>query len=214
MIRVLRQLVGGALGVAGVALPGWAMFHLIRQGSCGDVGQAACPDEVGLWILSLVGAVTVLCPAAIFIAGRDRVTGRVLLLGPIMVLTTLSFVAGIVVSLVGASADPGTQWIGYVLGAIAVLIFVRVAIWLVRSVRSAMPHLTAHPTSAAEMQQLATALSQVQATRAPKVAKPAKAPKPDPDLAARLRKLDELHAAGVIDDAEHRRRRDEILAEI
>jgi hypothetical protein len=214
MIRVLRQVVGGALGVAGVALPGWAMFHLIRQGSCGDVGQAACPDEVAVWILSLVGAVTLLCPAAIFIAGRDRATGRILLLGPIMVLTTLSFVAGIVVSLVGASADPGTQWIGYVLGAIAVLIFVRVAIWLVRSVRSAMPHLTAHPTSAAEMQQLATALSQVQATRAPKVAKPAKAPKPDPDLAARLRKLDELHGAGVIDDAEHRRRRDEILAEI
>jgi hypothetical protein len=211
MIRVLRQLVGGALGVAGVALPGWAMFHLIRQGSCGDVGQAACPDEVGVWILSLVGAVTVLCPAAIFIAGRDRVTGRVLLLGPIMVLTTLSFVAGIVVSLVGASADPGTQWIGYVLGGIAVLIFVRVAIWLVRSVRSAIPQLTAHPTSAAEMQQLATAVSQVQATRAPKAAK---APKPDPDLAARLRKLDELHGAGVIDDAEHRRRRDEILAEI
>jgi hypothetical protein len=54
----------------------------------------------------------------------------------------------------------------------------------------------------------------VQATRAPKPAQAPKAPKPDPDLAARLRKLDELHAAGVIDDAEHRRRRDEILAEI
>jgi hypothetical protein len=104
-----------------------------------------------------------------------------------------------------------------VLGGIAVLIVVRVVIGLVRHVRRAIPQLTAHPTSAAEMQQLATALSQVQATRAPKPAQAPKAPKPpkpDPDLAARLRKLDELHAAGVIDDAEHRRRRDEILAEI
>lgn len=204
MIRGLRQLVGGAIGVAGVVLPAWAIFHLIRQGSCGDVGLPTCPDEVGLWILSLVGAVTVLSPAAIFIAGRDRATGQVLLLAPILVLSPLAFVAGIVVSLVGASADPDSQWIGFVLGGIAALIGIRVVIGVGRRVaRATVPNLTAHPVEAAQMQQLATVLQQVKTTRTP-----------DPDLAARLHKLDELHAAGVIDDAEHRRRRDEILAEI
>lgn len=213
MIRVLRQLIGSALGVAGVALPGWAMFHLIRQPSCGDVGQAACPDEVGLWIVSLVGAATVLCPLAIFLAGRDRATGRMLLLAPVIVLSILSFVAGVIVSLVGASADPDTQWIGYVLGGIAVLIVVRVVIGLVRHVRSVLPQLTSQPATTAQMQELAATLSQVQTSRAPQTPKQTTA-QPDPDLAARLRKLDDLHAAGVIDDAEHRRRRDEILAEI
>lgn len=203
MIRAVRQLVGAAIGVAAVALPAWAMFHLIRQGSCGDVGQATCPDEVGLWILALVGSFVVLCPAAIFIAGSDRATGQLLLLGPILLLTPLSFVAGIVVSLVGESADPDSQWIGWVLGGIAALILIRVVIGLVRRLGRA-PTLTAHPVQAAQMQTLATALQQVQAAKAT----------PDPGLAARLRRLDELHASGVIDDAERRRRRDEILAEI
>jgi hypothetical protein len=62
------------------------------------------------------------------------------------------------------------------------------------------------------MQTLATTLQQVQRAQAE-----AEAPapvQPDPDLAARLHRLDELHASGLIDDAERRRRRDEILAEI
>jgi hypothetical protein len=217
MIRALRQIVGGAIGVAAVALPAWAMFHLVRQGSCGNVGQATCPDEVGLWILGLVGAFVILCPVAIFLAGTDRATGQLLLLAPIVLLAPLAFVAGIVVSLVGESSDPGSHWIGVVLGGLIALIVIRVFIGFVRRLRRApatMPKLTRHPVDAAEMQQLAVALQKAQiAKSAP--AKPAKAAaKPDPALAARLQKLDELHDAGLIDDAEHRRRRDEILAEI
>lgn len=214
MIRVVRQLVGAAIGVAAVALPAWAIFHLIRQGSCGDVGQQACPAEVGGWILGLVGAFVVLCPLAIFVAGRDRATGQILLLGPIIVLAPLALVAGIVVSLVGASSDPDSQWIGYVVGGIMVLILIRVVVSVARRVgRASVPKLTAHPVETAQMQQLAGVLQQVQTARAP-TPKPKPKPQADPDLAGRLRKLDELHAAGVIDDAEHRRRRDEILAEI
>jgi hypothetical protein len=222
MIRALRQLAGAALGVAAVALPAWAIFHLIRQGSCGDVGQQACPDEVGVWILSLVGAFVALCPAAIFIAGRDRMTGRLLLLGPILALTPLAFVAGIVVSLVGASSDPGSRWIGFVVGGIAALIVLRVIVGVARSL-GRTPNLTAHPVQeAAQMQTLASALRQVKQAQAEAqseaqsevtVAVQASA-EPDPDLAGRLRRLDELHASGLIDDAERRRRRDEILAEI
>jgi hypothetical protein len=135
-----------------------------------------------------------------------------LLLAPVIVLAILSFVAGIVVSLVGASADPDTQWIGYVLGGIALLIVVRFVVGLVRHARSVLPQLTSRPATMAQMQELATALSQVQATRAPQTRK--MIAQLDPDLVTRLRKLDDLLAAGVIDDDEHHRRRDEILSEI
>jgi len=216
LVRAIRQTAAFFIGLAAVVLPGWAMFHLIRQGSCGDVGQPSCPDEVGYWIVGLVVAGTVLAPAAIIIAGRDRVTGQNLLLGPILFLAPLSFVAGIVVSLLGASANPDTEWIGFVLGGIALLIVIRLVVGIVRQLtRTAMPKLTAHPVDTAQMQQLAAALQQVQTTREP-VAPPAPKPppQPDPEIAARLRKLDELHESGLIDEAEHRRRRDEILAEI
>jgi hypothetical protein len=175
MIRALRQLVGGVVGVAAVVLPAWAIFHLIRQGSCGDVGMPTCPDEVAVWILAIVLSAVILSPIAIFLAGRDPATGQMLLLGPILALSPIAFVAGIVVSLVGVSADRDSQWIGFVLGGIAVLIVVRVVIWAIRVARAAMPQLTAHPVETAQMQQLATVLQQVQATQ-----EPTPTPKPTP----------------------------------
>ena len=217
LVRAIRQTVAFIIGLAAVVLPGWAMFHLVRQGSCGDIGQPSCPDEVGYWIGGLVIAGTILAPAAITIAGRDRVTGQNLLLAPILILAPLSFVAGIVVSLLGTSSNPDSQWIGFVLGGLAVLVVIRVIVGVVRRLTTsvALPKLTAHPVDTAHMQQLAATLQQVQATREP-VAPPAPKPPPtpDPEIAARLRKLDELRESGLIDEAEHRRRRDEILAEI
>lgn len=208
MIRAVRQLAGCVIGVAGVVLPAWAIFHLIRQPSCGETGPA-CPDEVGVWILALIGAILVLIPLSVVLAGRDRATGRVLLLGPVIVLAPLAFIAGVVVSLVGQSSDPDSRWVGFVLGGLAVLIMLRVIVGIARRVARATT-VTTHPVQAAEaaaqMATLASTLEQVKQAK--------RAPKPDADLAARLRRLDELHAAGAIDSDEHRRRRDEILAEI
>lgn len=206
MIRALRQLAGAALGVAGVALPAWAIFHLIRQPSCGDVGQAACPDEVGVWIGVLIGSVVVLLPLAILVAGSDRVTGRRLLAGPIFLLAPLAFVAGIVVSLVGASADDGTRWVGIVVGGIVLVIALPIvvgALGRLVSGPSLAPAAGVPPgpdvARAEQLSTLASSLGQVATTR---------------DRAARLEELKRLHASGLIDADELRRRRDEILGEI
>lgn len=163
MTAALRQITGALLALAGVVLPSWAIFHLVRTPSCGDNGTT-CPDEVGLWILALVGAVTILIPLGVTLAGRDRVTGRILLLAPVAWLAPLAFVAGIVVSLVGSSADPDTRWVGLVIGGVAAIIVLGAIPGIVRRVNGAAQALPP-PATRAEMQALATALRQMQEER-------------------------------------------------
>jgi hypothetical protein len=208
MIRFVRQLLGAVVGVAAVALPAWGLFHLTRQGSCGDVGQPTCPNEVIGWVGALVGSFLVLGPLAVGLAGRDRVTGRSLLAAPIMLLMPAALVAGVVYSLVGPSADPDTHWIGWVILGLAGIIGVPVVLGVIGHRRDAPPptksQLPPHPAVAqtpAQMTSLAVTLGRV-------------AQAGDEALSARLRRLDALRDSGAIDAEEHRRRRDEILNEI
>jgi hypothetical protein len=163
MTALLRQTIGGLIALAGVVLPSWAIFHLVRTPSCGENG-VTCPDEVGLWIIALVCAVTFLIPIGVGVAGRDRVTGRVLLLAPVAWLAPLAFVAGIVVSLVGPSADPGTRWVGIVIGGIAGIVLLAALPGIVRRATGAAQALPP-PATRAEMQNLAAALEQLKAQR-------------------------------------------------
>jgi hypothetical protein len=163
MTAAVRQTIGALIALAGVVLPSWAIYHLVRTPSCGENGTT-CPDEVGLWILALVGAITFLIPIGVAVSGRDRVTGRVLLLAPVAWLAPLAFVAGIVVSLVGPSADPDTRWVGIVIGGVAAIVMLAAVPGIVRRAAGAAQALPP-PATRAEMQTLATALQQLKAQR-------------------------------------------------
>jgi hypothetical protein len=163
MIAVVRQTIGGLVALAGVVLPSWAIFHLVRTPSCGENGTT-CPAEVGLWIVALVCAVTFLIPIGVAVAGRDRVSGRVLLLAPVAWLAPLAFVAGIVVSLAGPSADPDTRWVGIVIGGVAAIVVLAAVPGIVRRASGATQALPP-PATRAEMQALAAALEQLKSQR-------------------------------------------------
>ncbi len=229
MIRALRTLVGGALGLVAVVAPAWGIYHLLRQPSCGD-GGPACPDEVGLWIVAIVVSATIVAPVAIFVAGRLAPLHPPWLLVPILVMSPLCFVAGVVVSLVGPTADPDTRWVGILIGGLTALLLARVAWGLARRARrrrasaplgatlSTMASLqsTAADAAAAKPAKAADRGGATMATLAGQLAQiaEAKAAAQDDDVAARLRRLDELRAAGLINPDEHAARRREILDEI
>lgn len=122
MIRALRIVVGMALGVAGVAAPAWGLFHLVRTPPCGSDGITVagppCPDDLALWIVAIVGSVTIVLPLAIAVAGSLEL-GRPLLWPPIVVLTPLCALAGVAFSLLGPTSDPDTRWVGWVVAAVA-----------------------------------------------------------------------------------------------
>jgi len=216
MTRALRILVGMALGAAGVAAPAWALFHLVRQPPCGSDGETTvgppCPDEFVWWVLAIIGSVVVLIPLAVWIAGRGR-DGRLLLLGPIIAVEPIALAAAVVVSHVGASSDPDTHWVGWLVAGLAALMSVVAVRALARMGAHRQPMTpaarpavgAADPQPPPQVAVLAAQLRQVAA---------AKQAAARDDLAARLRRLDELRAAGAISAEEHARRRDEILDEV
>jgi len=217
MTAALRTLIGMALGVAGVALPAWGLFHLVRQPSCGSDGITTvgppCPDEIVWWILAMVGSAVVLVPLAIGIAGRGA-DGRMRLFGPILLAEPIALVAAVVVSLVGASSDPDTHWVGWVVAGVGGVILLLSLPGIVRAATRPPPANVLHaplaaaagdPEAAAKIAQLAGQLQRVAE---------AKGAAARDDLAERLRRLDELRASGAISAEEHRRRRDEILKEV
>lgn len=217
MIRAVRRLVGMALGVAGVIAPAWGMFHLVRTPACGSDGVGVygppCADEVGLWIAAVVVAATVVLPLAIGIAGWGE-PGRLLLLGPVLAMGPLCVAGAVVWSLTGASSDPDSRWVGYLIGGLVALLLLWALVGRVRrggrpSPRSPAPAPVSVPAApapgAAQLSTLAAQLSQVAA---------AKAAVADDGLAARLQRLDELRSAGAITADEHARRRREILDEV
>ncbi len=61
MTRLIRSLIGLALIAAAAVLAGWAIYGLIRTGTCGDGGPyisaRPCPPGTDLKIIGLIGAV-------------------------------------------------------------------------------------------------------------------------------------------------------------
>jgi hypothetical protein len=226
VIALLRALVGSALGLVVVTAPSWGLFHLVRQGSCGTLRTAACPDDVGLWIVAIVVSVTVGAPLAIAIGGRGR-GGSPWLLGPLLVLVPVGLLAGAVVSLVGVSADPDTRWVGILIGGLAgllTLLGLRGAI--VGRRRAAHLQATqrqraavaarrpAPPPQRPAAPDLRTQQLGILAAQLTRVAEAAVARGGPDTVAPRLKRLDELRQSGLITEEEHAARRREILAEI
>ncbi|HEY8582727.1 MAG TPA: SHOCT domain-containing protein [Capillimicrobium sp.] len=226
MSRAIRQLLGCALGIVGVVAPAWGLFHIVRTPQCGSDGVATyggpCPDEMGLWIVAIVVSCTVVLPLAIGVAGSVQ-PGSSLLLGPVLVMTPLCAIAAVAFSLAGPSSDPDTRWVGWLFAGILGLIVLRVLWATVKRLARPDPEPAAAtaagvalpmpmPTRqqhAKAMASLADQLSQV--AEAKRIAARVTA---DDGLTARLRRLDELRAAGAISPAEHAARRQEILDEV
>lgn len=219
MIGAIRAVTGMAIGLVAVVAPAWGLYHLLRTPSCGSDGSIVigppCPDELALWVLGIVLSLTILAPVAIGVAGRQGGDAPVLLL-PIIGLIALGMVSGAIVSGLGPSSDPDTRWVAIIGAAIVALIVVRAVIGMARKARRRRERpVSAAPTAAAakpasspppasiavlhdQLSQIAEASEQAQAD----------------ELASRLRRLDELRAAGSITSAEHAERRREILDEI
>jgi hypothetical protein len=213
--RVVRIVVGMALGLVAVVAPAWGIFHLVRQGSCGDVGQSACPDATGTWIIAIVLSATIAGPLAVLIAGSDR-RGVPWLLGPVIGMFTVGLLAGVGVSLAGTSADDGTEWMGIVIlgiGAIVTFGLVRgVLLALIRTPAASRtgpmpappPSKRIPPPRDQQLAQLSTQLRAVLRDRTSATE----------SVAHRLRRLTDLLDAGLITRDEHDARRREILDEV
>ena len=59
---------GLLLGLAGNVAIGFALFHLMRTGSCGGYGMPACPDDLTPWVLALPVGIMV-SVVSIFLGG-------------------------------------------------------------------------------------------------------------------------------------------------
>jgi len=228
VIRAVRALAGMAIGLVAVVAPAWGLYHILRTPSCGSDGISVygppCPDELALWILGIVISLTILAPLSIGIAGRQG-TGRPVLLVPIVGLIPLGMIAGAIVSGLGPASDPDTRWVAIIGAAIAGLVVFRVLLGFARSAgrRRAQRAMTVPAQELAGMSAVAAAATRASTPPAVSIStlhdqlvQIAEASKQaqDDELAARLRRLDELRAAGSITAAEHAERRREILDEV
>jgi hypothetical protein len=218
-----------AIGLVAVVAPSWGLYHLLRTPSCGSDGYSTfgppCPDELALWILGIVLSMTILAPLAIGLAGRQGGDSPVLLV-PIIGLIPLGMVTGAIVSGLGPSSDPDTRWVAIIGAAIVALIVARVLLGFARRSRRRRdrPAVTpAPPEQLAGMSAVAAAAKKASApppvsiaglhSQLSQIAEASKRAEAD-ELASRLKRLDELRAAGSITAAEHAERRREILDEI
>lgn len=234
MIRLLRLLVGIALVGGSVVLASYAIYELVRTGTCGAppgaVAVRACPDGTGADALLLVAAIFVIPFVGIGISPVAR-----LLLGLLgwcfgwIGMGSAAFVAGHGPAAPPTAGDDATA-VGITflaIGGLSLLGLIVAGIVARRTSpdddgrgdgtprtgrrakrRGATPPDPATTPVGGPQPSMATLAQQLGA-----VAQARAATQDDP-LAARLRKLDELRAAGLISDAEHDARTLEILDEV
>lgn len=108
-----RSLLGLLMVGVSLVLSTWALYHLIRTGSCGSGGAVvytrACPSGTGLRILGLM--------AAIFLALGGAAVARSAAVGVLWfgMFFTLAGLAALLVG-IGPASPPGSQGTGIFLG--------------------------------------------------------------------------------------------------
>jgi len=211
-------LLGVVLGAAAVAIASLEIYELVRVGSCASGGPylsaRPCPSGTGLRIVALIGAIFVLAPASVFIFGSRAkgAEGGSGVAGFIGLLWSLGWIAMASAAWVaghgpahppsGGEGSTGVAITFWAIGGVSLLV---VLAGLVGSVRSARA--STHAESG---------LAHVPAPAPPPrpAYVPAPPPAPVPDLARRLKQLDELRALGAVTTAEYDAKRREILGEI
>lgn len=233
-MRLLRLVVGVLLIAVSIILSAAALYGLTRTGSCGATGAAVaireCPEGTGTQVLVLIASIFVMPFAGMAIAP----TGRVFLGGVWWCLVWIAMGGAALVAGYGPAAPPGAEdgalGVGITFLAIGGLSLIGAVVTGVLATRGmsraelrarssgppkkTKPKPKPSPSPApAATDQFADRQMSTLAQQLGSVAKARSATQDDP-LAARLRKLDELRTAGLITDAEHAARREEILDEV
>ena len=209
------SLLGMLVSLAALLLMTWALYHLVRTGTCASggpyVSARPCPEGTGAKILGLMGAIfALLIGGGIYAARGNRGYGATLGMG--IVLWSLLFISLAAATFVAAfgpanNDDPGARTAAIVLA----IVFLPMGI---------LPLIGAVGFGFGRSR-LKGKVS-VTASSYPKPAPPQfdVSPPPRPagaqagDVTARLRKLDELRDSGLLTDDEFQAKKAEVLREL
>ena len=199
------QLLAGAIAVAALALACVELAKLMDTGTCASGGPYVsanpCPEGTGTQILLLIGAILVYVVA-------------MLASGQALFFYGLLFVALSALFIRGAITDDGFTGVGYTVGAVfAVMGLVPMVIairgWFSDDDRAAR----SRASGIASFTQLAQqgVMAPAPVAFAGPITAPAAAPRPADNL-AKLQQLGDLHARGVLTDAEFAAEKAKILS--
>ena len=209
------SLLGMLVSLASLLLITWALYHLVRTGTCASggpyVSARPCPEGTGAKILGLTGAIfALLIGGGIYAARGNRGHGATLGMG--IVLWSLLFISLAAATFVAAfgpanNDDPGARTAAIVLATV----FLPMGI---------LPLIGAVGFGFGRKRLKGQASETV--SQYPKPAPPQfdVSPPPRPagaqaaDVTARLRKLDELRDSGLLTDEEFQAKKAEILREL
>ena len=206
------SLLGMLVSLAALLLMTWALYHLVRTGTCASggpyVSARPCPEGTGAKILGLTGAIfALLIGGGIYAARGSRGHGATLGMG--IVLWSLLFISLAAATFVAAfgpanNDDPGARTAAIVLAIVFLPMGILPLIGAVgfgfgrkRLKSQASETVRTYPEPAP---------SQFPFPKAPGA--------PAGDVAARLRKLDELRDSGLLTDDEFEAKKAEILGEL
>ena len=207
------------LALAGASIVGidWAIYHLVRTGTCASggpyVSARPCPPGTAMQMVVLVGGIFGALIGTGLYAARGR-GGRRSAVGIVTVMWALLFLtiaASVAYAAYGPAANdsPGSKLTAVIIGAIFVPMGIAplLAVALGRRVAErtgfkapSFAHAPAVPAAAAPARPAARPA-------------PAAAP-PDGDPVTRLQRLGELRAQGVITEAEFEEHKRRLLGEI
>ena len=209
------SLLGMLVSLASLLLMTWARYHLVRTGTCASggpyVSARPCPEGTGAKILGLTGAIfALLIGGGIYAARGNRGHGATLGMG--IVLWSLLFISLAAATFVAAfgpanNDDPGARTAAIVLA----IVFLPMGILPLIGVAGFGFGRKRLRSRASET------VSQYPKPAPPQFnfSPPPTAPgAPAGDVAARLRKLDELRDSGLLTDDEFQAKKAEILREL
>lgn len=224
MTRLLRLLLAALMIGGSIVLAAAMIYELTRTGTCGAPAGAVaireCPEGTGGQVLLLILAIFVIPFAGMGIAP----TGRVFLGGVWWCFVWIAMGSAAFVAGYGPAAPPGAEdgalGVGITFVAIGGLSLVGVVVagFLARNQPStqeirARLEASSRPKQPAKPRPAPPSPMETLAGQLETIAQARRSSEDDP-IAARLRKLDELHTAGLITGAEHAARRREILDEV
>lgn len=231
MIRYwIRSLLGMAIALASILAMTWALYHLVRTGTCASggpyVSARPCPAGTGTKILALIGSFFTLGIGALVYATRGN-RGYGASLGMGVVLWALLFISLAAATFVAAfgpanNDDPGARTAAIVL---AVVFLPMALIPLVGAVGFGLGGKRVKRRLGFEGDEgprryPTPAPPQMPVIPPPAPARPSPAaattstPASNDDPVGRLRKLDELRDAGLLTDEEFDAKKAEILREM
>lgn len=221
----VRSLLGMAICLASLLFMTWALYHLVRTGTCASggpyVSARPCPAGTGAKILILMGSIFgLLVGGGVYASRGGRGEGT---LGMGVVLWSLLFISLAVATFVAAYGPANNDDAGARTAAIVLMIvFLPMGLLpLIGAIgfggrRPGSPtSARKYPTPAPPQYPLATpAPAGGPATGPTAFSTPAAAAPSGRDIAARLRKLDELRDTGLLTDEEFKTKKAELLKEL